>query len=178
MNILHLLFPQKRKSKLGSWNKKHVLQDYVPENLAILSDFESPPSPPWSYDNIMLSDEEFHKPPPELPHHLPVTIRDEPSTSTNSHQRLSPRPSHIELNHLYIHKTEGEPFVALRSTSKLQHKYVTTQLYKFLTRERWWWSNMHGFHLLCHRTCLLLSVDDNMFARLIKLFCRKWRNKI
>ncbi|KAK4279093.1 hypothetical protein QN277_016848 [Acacia crassicarpa] len=112
------------------------LQDYIPENLARSSDFESPPSPPWSYDNVMLHDEEFDKPPPELPSQMPVTVRDEPSSSTDSHQRLFPRPTHLELNHLYIHKTGGEPFVELRSTSRFQLKYVTTLLYKSLRRER------------------------------------------
>ncbi|XP_028805228.1 SNF1-related protein kinase regulatory subunit beta-2 isoform X3 [Neltuma alba] len=111
------------------------LQDYIPESHAKLPDFESPPSPPWSYDNILLNDEEFDKPPPELPPQMPVTVRDEPSSSTDIHQRF-PRPTHLELNHLYIHKTEGEPFVALRSTSRFQLKYVTTLLYRSLTRER------------------------------------------
>ncbi|XP_054796877.1 SNF1-related protein kinase regulatory subunit beta-2-like isoform X2 [Prosopis cineraria] len=110
------------------------LQDYIPENLAKLSGFESPPSPPWSYDNIFLNEEEFDKPPPELPPQMPVTVRDEPSSSTDSHQTFL-RPTHLELNHLYVHKTEGEPFVVLRSTSRFQLNYVTTLLYKSLRRE-------------------------------------------
>ncbi|KAF7833127.1 SNF1-related protein kinase regulatory subunit beta-2-like isoform X1 [Senna tora] len=110
------------------------LQDYIPEKVVKLSDFESPPSPPWSYDNIFLNDDEFGKAPPELPPQIPVTTRDEPSSSTDSHHTF-PRPTHLELNHLYIHKAEREPFVALRSTHRFQHKYVTMVLYKSLRRE-------------------------------------------
>ncbi|XP_020234315.1 SNF1-related protein kinase regulatory subunit beta-2 isoform X2 [Cajanus cajan] len=109
------------------------LQDYIPEILAKLSDFEDPPSPPSSYDNTYLNEEEFSKPPPELPPNLPVAIGHEPS-STNT--RLVPRPTHLELNHLYIHKTDRDQFVALRSTFKFQQKYITTELYKSLRRER------------------------------------------
>ncbi|XP_061344153.1 SNF1-related protein kinase regulatory subunit beta-2-like [Gastrolobium bilobum] len=107
------------------------LQDYIPETLERLSDFEDPSSPPSSYDNI-FNEDEFSKPPPELPPQLPVTIKHEPSSTSNS--RLVPRPTHLELNHLYIHKTDRDQFVALRSTHKFQHKYVTMVLYKTLRR--------------------------------------------
>ncbi|TKY57522.1 SNF1-related protein kinase regulatory subunit beta-2 [Spatholobus suberectus] len=110
------------------------LRDYIPEILANLSDFEDPPSPPSSYDNTYINEEEFSKPPPELPPQLPVTIRREASSTSGN--RLVPRPTHLELNHLYIHKTDRDQFVALRSTYKFQHKYITTELYKSLCRER------------------------------------------
>lgn len=106
------------------------LRDYAPEIHANLSDFEDPPSPPSSYDNTYLNEEEFNKPPPELPQQLPVTVRHEPSSTSGSR-----RPTHLELNHLYIHKTDGEQFVALRSTYKFQHKYITAELYKSLRRD-------------------------------------------
>ncbi|KAK7386069.1 hypothetical protein VNO78_32146 [Psophocarpus tetragonolobus] len=110
------------------------LQDYIPEILASLSDFEDPSSPPSSYDNTYLNEEEFSKPPPELPPQLPVAIGQEALSTSGS--RLVPRPTHLELNHLYIHKTDRDQFVALRSTYKFQHKYVTSDLYKSLRTER------------------------------------------
>ncbi|KAK7371812.1 hypothetical protein VNO80_05177 [Phaseolus coccineus] len=110
------------------------LQDYIPEIVANLSDFEDPPSPPSSYDNSYLNEEEFSKPPPELPPQLPLAMRHE--TSYTSGSRVVHRPTHLELNHLLIHKTENAQFVALRSTYKFQHKYITAELYKSLRRER------------------------------------------
>ncbi|XP_027331979.1 SNF1-related protein kinase regulatory subunit beta-2-like [Abrus precatorius] len=107
------------------------LQDYIPETLGRLSDFDDPPSPPSSYDNTFLNEDEFSKPPPELPPQLPVALEHEPSTSDT---RPVPRPT--QLNHLYIFKTDRGQFVALRSTHKFQHKYVTMVLYKSLRRER------------------------------------------
>lgn len=124
-------FVSVKYSRLASWLIIY-LQDYIPETLARLSDFEDPPSPPSSYDNILLDEDEFSKPPPELPPQLPVTTRDEPSTSNTS---LFPRPTHLELNHLYIHKPDRDQFVALRSTHKFQYKYVTMVLYKSLRKE-------------------------------------------
>ncbi|KAJ1415597.1 Immunoglobulin-like fold [Sesbania bispinosa] len=106
------------------------LQDYVPETQ--LSDFEDPPSPPSSYDNQFLNEDEFSKPPPEIPPQLPLTIRHEPPPSSNALLSFT----HLELNHLYIHRTDGEQFVALRSTYRFQHKYVKTIVYKSLPRER------------------------------------------
>ncbi|KAK7258320.1 hypothetical protein RIF29_23893 [Crotalaria pallida] len=108
------------------------LQDYIPETLGRLSDFEDPPSPPSSYDNIFLDEGEFSKPPPELPPQRPVTIREDNSTSNGP---LFPRPTHLELNHLYIQKADRGRFVALRSTHRFQHKYVTMVLYKSLPME-------------------------------------------
>ncbi|RYR00819.1 hypothetical protein HN873_057792 [Arachis hypogaea] len=108
------------------------LQDYIPETAARLGDAQDPPSPPWTYDNMLLNDDEFGRPPPELPPQLPLTTRDDPSSSST----VLPRPSHLELNHLYIHKTDGGDFAALRSTEKFGQKYVSMVLYKSLPRER------------------------------------------
>lgn len=129
---------------------KPFLQDYIPEIVANFSDFEDPPSPPSSYDNTYLNEEEFSKPPPELPPQLPVAIRHEASSSASG-SRFVPRPTHLELNHLYIHKTDRGQFVALRSTYKFQHKYITTELYKSLRRERWWSIKI----FVCYWTCLV-----------------------
>ncbi|KAI4308527.1 hypothetical protein L6164_031588 [Bauhinia variegata] len=111
------------------------LQDYIPEKLARLSDFEPPPSPPSSYDNVFLSEDEFSRPPPELPPQLPVTIIEDPSSSIDGHQAF-PKSNHLELSHLYINKSDGNEFVQLRSTQRFEHKYITMVLYKPLNRER------------------------------------------
>ncbi|KAL4275044.1 hypothetical protein HN51_057930 [Arachis hypogaea] len=110
------------------------LRDFIPEMVATLGDTECPPSPPWSYDNMPFNDKEFDKPPPKLPRKLPLITSDDPSYSST----ILPRPSHVELNHLYIHKTHGPggEFRALRSTQKFGHKYVSMVLYKSLPRER------------------------------------------
>ncbi|MED6106291.1 hypothetical protein PIB30_003702 [Stylosanthes scabra] len=100
------------------------------DSVARLGDAQDPPSPPWTYDNMPINDDEFGRPPPELPPQLPVTTRDDPSSSS----AVLPRPSHLELNHLYIHKTHGGEFAALRSTEKFGHKYVSMVLYKSLLR--------------------------------------------
>ncbi|CAL0315952.1 unnamed protein product [Lupinus luteus] len=105
------------------------LQDYVPETVGRLSDLEDPPSPPSSYNNIFLDEGELSKPPPELPPQLPVTIREEPCTSNNPFSHRP--PTHAQLNHLYIHKTDTHQCVALRSSYRFQHKYVSMMKHAF-----------------------------------------------
>ena len=112
------------------------MQEYIPEARVRLSDFEPPPSPPSSYDNVFLNEDEFSKPPPELPPQLQVTIKEEPSSSNDPHPAIL-RHTHIELNHLYIHKNDNNSFVALRSTHRFREKLVTIVLYKPPRRERW-----------------------------------------
>ncbi|KAJ6802797.1 SNF1-related protein kinase regulatory subunit beta-1 [Iris pallida] len=50
-------------------------QENVPENLASIKEFESPPSPVSSYSNTFLEEEEYAKEPPAIPpqQHLTVT---------------------------------------------------------------------------------------------------------
>ncbi|XP_027187966.1 SNF1-related protein kinase regulatory subunit beta-2-like isoform X2 [Cicer arietinum] len=105
------------------------LQDYIP---VARSDTEEPSSPPSSYDNILLNEDEFNRPPPELPPQLPMSIRQEEASTSNSDQVATNMITHLELNHLYMHRSEGDQFVALRSTNRFQHKYITTVLYKSL----------------------------------------------
>lgn len=107
------------------------LQDYIPQRL---QKSEDPQSPPSSYDNIFLNEDEFNKPPPELPPQIPVTITQEEASTSNIDQ--VPSSTHVDLNHLYINKSDGDQFVTLRSTHRFQHKFVTTVLYKSLQRER------------------------------------------
>ncbi|CAJ2633551.1 unnamed protein product [Trifolium pratense] len=102
------------------------LQDYIPQRAE--NEVADPPSPVSSYDNIY--EIESNKPPPELPPQIPVTLTEEASTSNTGRVPSFP---HTQLNHLY--KSDGDQFVALRSTQRFQQKFVTTVLYKSLHRE-------------------------------------------
>uniref|UniRef100_A0A6N2MBI1 Association with the SNF1 complex (ASC) domain-containing protein n=1 Tax=Salix viminalis TaxID=40686 RepID=A0A6N2MBI1_SALVM len=104
------------------------LQEYVPEALESLSEFESSPSPDSSYNNESLKDNDFGKLPPDIPPQLQLTPLSEQSSATDSYQ-LQRRPRHAVLNHLYIQNNRGEP-VALGSTNRFLQKYVTVVLYK------------------------------------------------
>ncbi|KAL5540250.1 hypothetical protein UlMin_044490 [Ulmus minor] len=99
-----------------------------------LSEFHSPPSPPSSYDNKCLSEDDFSKPPPETPPQLQSTILNEPTSSSYDGHQALPKPQRTELNHLYIQNQNGGQFVALGSTRRFRHKYVTMVLYKPLRR--------------------------------------------
>lgn len=110
-----------------------VLQEYVSELPENLSEFESPPSPPSSYNNKYLNEDDFSKPPPETPPQLQSTILNEPSSFSNDAQQPKPRCS--ELNHLYIQTHIGGQYMALGSTHRFRQKYVTMVLYKPLRRK-------------------------------------------
>lgn len=110
-----------------------VLQEYVSELPENLSEFESPPSPPSSYDNKYLNEDDFSKPPPETPPQLQSTILNEPSSSSYDAQQSKPQSS--ELNHLYIQTHIGGQYMALGSTHRFRQKYVTMVLYKPLRRK-------------------------------------------
>lgn len=132
---------------------QYNVQEYVPEALESLSEFESSPSPDSSYDNESLKDNDFGKLPPGIPPQLQLTPLSEQSSATDSYQ-LQRRPRHAVLNHLYIQNNRGEP-VALGSTNRFLQKYVTVVLYKPTRR----WSHTvffkHldarvGFYLMYH----------------------------
>ncbi|XP_022759848.1 SNF1-related protein kinase regulatory subunit beta-2-like [Durio zibethinus] len=109
------------------------LQEFVPEAPESLSEFESPPSPISSYDNQSLNDDDFSKPPPELPPQLRTKLLDEQSFVIRSHG-FSRRPSHTLLNHLYRQDGDDGQSVALCTTHRFLQKYVTVVLYKSLHR--------------------------------------------
>ncbi|EEF32157.1 snf1-kinase beta subunit, plants, putative [Ricinus communis] len=103
------------------------VQDDVPEAPESLSEFEAPPSPITSYDNESLDDTDFSKQPPDIPPQLQLTMLNDRSAA-ESHPTL-PRPRHAVLNHLYIQNNRGQP-VALGTSHRFLHKYVTVVLYK------------------------------------------------
>ncbi|CAK7349131.1 unnamed protein product [Dovyalis caffra] len=113
-----------------SGNAYNILdvQEYVPEALESMSEFESPPSPVSSYNNESLNDTDFGKLPPDIPPQLQVTPLSEQSSAANGYQSQQ-RPRNSVLNHLYIQNNHGEP-VALSSTNRFLQKYVTVVLYK------------------------------------------------
>ncbi|OIW04291.1 hypothetical protein TanjilG_00851 [Lupinus angustifolius] len=120
-------FPSAYVISCHAYNNILDLQVYVQETLGRLSDLEDPPSPPSSYNNIFLDEGELSKPPPDLPPQLPLTIREDPSTASNNPFSHRP-PTHVELNHLYIHKTYTDQCVALQSSYRFQNNYVTMVL--------------------------------------------------
>ncbi|CAN1148304.1 SNF1-related protein kinase regulatory subunit beta-2 [Linum perenne] len=73
--------------------------------------------------------EDPSKPPPEIPPQLQLALLHERFSTVDGQQSL-PRPIHAILNHLYIQNGQGQPVVALGSTHRFLHKYVTVVLYK------------------------------------------------
>ncbi|CAN0927204.1 SNF1-related protein kinase regulatory subunit beta-2 [Linum grandiflorum] len=105
------------------------VQDNVPEARESLSEFETPSSPSSSYGIEPLNMEDLSKPPPEIPPQLQLTLLHERFSTVDGQQSL-PRPVHAVLNHLYLQNGHGQPVVALGSTHRFLHKYVTVVLYK------------------------------------------------
>lgn len=115
--------------EIATWGL-FVMQEYDSELPESLSEFRSPPSPPSSYDNKCLNEDDFSRPPPETPAQLQSTILNNESSSSYDGQQ----PQHSELNHLYIQNHFEGQFVALGSTRRFRQKYVTMVLYKPLRR--------------------------------------------
>lgn len=108
------------------------VNDYVPENLESVAEFEAPPSPNSSYAQTLLGDEDFAKEPVAVPPQLHLTVLG----SENSEETPpSTKPQHVVLNHLFIEKGwASQSVVALGLTHRFQSKYVTVVLYKPLKR--------------------------------------------
>lgn len=102
------------------------VHEYVPENLESVSEFESPPSPSWSYSHPFPSDEDLSKEPPGVPPQLHLTV-----LGMQNPEDAPAKPQHAVLNHLFIEKGSGlQSLVALGLTHRFQSKYVTVVLYK------------------------------------------------
>lgn len=109
------------------------MQDYVPENLDSVAEFEAPPSPDSSYSQAFPAEEDFAKEPVVVPQQLHLTVlgAENPEEEASS----SPKPQHVVLNHLFIEKGwASQSVVALGLTHRFQSKYVTVVLYKPLKR--------------------------------------------
>ncbi|KAJ8748628.1 hypothetical protein K2173_007618 [Erythroxylum novogranatense] len=112
------------------------VQEHVPELQDSLAEFQPPSSPLSSYNNEPLTDDDFSKPPPDMPTQLQF-ISPQLQLTTSHESPATPR--HETLNHLYIHKTDDSNRsssssdhspVALASTYRFLQKYVTVVLYK------------------------------------------------
>lgn len=103
------------------------VNDYVPENLESVSEFEPPPSPDSSYSRPFPADEDFAKEPPAVPPQLHITVLGSEEATT--------KPQHVVLNHLFIEKGwASQSLVALGLTHRFQSKYTTVVLYKPMKR--------------------------------------------
>lgn len=107
------------------------LQDYVPENLDSVAEFEAPSSPESSYSQVFPGDEDFAKDPMLVPPQLQSTVLG----SENNKETAYAKPQHVVLNHLFMEKGQSsQSVVALGLTHRFQSKYVTVVLYKPLKR--------------------------------------------
>ncbi|KAG6411379.1 hypothetical protein SASPL_129460 [Salvia splendens] len=103
------------------------VNDYVPENLDSVAEFEAPLSPESSYGQDFPGDEDFAKDPLMVPPQLSSSVL---SSETNKDSSAS-RPQHVVLNHLFMEKERSaQSVVALGLTHRFQSKYVTVVLYK------------------------------------------------
>ncbi|KAK9836114.1 hypothetical protein WJX81_002381 [Elliptochloris bilobata] len=108
-------------------NVNNVLevQEYVPENLASLSSFDPPPSPPESYNMPLPTPEDYAKEPPAMPPHLQLTLLNVPPALDAT--ASLPRPQHVILNHLYCQRNaRGISATVVGATHRYKSKYVTT----------------------------------------------------
>ncbi|XP_078436556.1 5'-AMP-activated protein kinase beta-2 subunit protein [Wolffia australiana] len=110
------------------------VDDYVPENLDTVADFEAPPSPVSSYGRPFPVDEDFAKEPALVPPQLHLTVLGEAAVLPAAPAAVE-KPQHVVLNHLYIEKGwTAQSLVALGLTHRFKSKYVTVVLYKPLRR--------------------------------------------
>ncbi|XP_022989444.1 SNF1-related protein kinase regulatory subunit beta-2-like isoform X2 [Cucurbita maxima] len=109
------------------------LPGYVSGLPESMFEFETPPSPPSSYDNQYFNEDDFGRPPPELPPQLQGTILNDPSSSVDG-RPLPVTPRNTELNHLYLQSNVQDQFLALGSSHRIHEKYYTMFLFKPLSR--------------------------------------------
>ncbi|XVE59111.1 hypothetical protein DITRI_Ditri05aG0019100 [Diplodiscus trichospermus] len=107
------------------------VNDYVPENLDSVTEFEAPGSPISSYGQAFPTEEDFAKEPVVVPSQLHLTVLG----TDNQDGAPSAKPQHVVLNHLFIEKGwASQSVVALGLTHRFESKYVTVVLYKPLKR--------------------------------------------
>ncbi|KAG1668826.1 hypothetical protein FOA52_004920 [Chlamydomonas sp. UWO 241] len=114
--------------EMGNVNNVIEVHEYVPENLAGLSGFELPPSPPSSYNNAPPVAEDYAKEPPMMPPHLQLTLLNVPPALDA--QAVLPRPQHVILSHLYCQRGQNVNALVVGTTSRYKSKYITTVMYK------------------------------------------------
>ncbi|KAM7254114.1 hypothetical protein ACFE04_031796 [Oxalis oulophora] len=109
------------------------VDDYVPENLDSVAEFEAPPSPESSYSQSFPTEDDFAKEPAPLPpqFHLAAVGKEDINEASPPS-----KPRHVMINHLYMEKgCESPSVVAVGLTHRFQSKYVTAVLYKPLHKQ-------------------------------------------
>lgn len=107
------------------------VNDYVPENLDSVAEFDAPPSPESSYGQVFPGDDDFTKDPMLVPPQLQSSVLG----SESSNETTPSKPQHVVLNHIFMEKGwASQSVVALGLTHRFQSKYVTVVLYKPLKR--------------------------------------------
>ncbi|XP_020585477.1 SNF1-related protein kinase regulatory subunit beta-1 isoform X2 [Phalaenopsis equestris] len=115
---------------MNNFNNVIDVDDYVPDDLQSVSEFEPPPSPDSSYSRPFPTDEDFAKEPPAVPPHLHLTVLE-----THKPDETFIKPRHVVLNHLFIEKGwASQSLIPLGYTHRFQSKYVTVVLYKSSNR--------------------------------------------
>ncbi|CAN6443295.1 unnamed protein product [Victoria cruziana] len=110
----------------GCVNNLLEVQDYVPESIGNVKEFEAPPSPDSSYNKPLEVVEDYSKEPPSEPPHLELTV-----LGMQEVPEVPLRPHHVILNHLFIEKdVETQSLLALGLTHRFREKYVNVVLYK------------------------------------------------
>ena len=100
------------------------LQDYVPDNLESVAEFDAPMSPDSSYNDPVPEPDDFTKEPPTVPSQLHMAV-------LNVASEALPRPQHVVLKHLFVEKEQANCSVlVLSATNRFRSKYVTNLLYK------------------------------------------------
>lgn len=111
------------------------VNDYVPENLNSVAEFEVPPSPESSYSQAFPTEEDFAKEPVLVPSQLHLAVLGMENSSEASSSSSASKPRHVVLNHLFIEKGwPSQSVVAMGLTHRFQSKYVTVVLYKPLKK--------------------------------------------
>ncbi|KAK4778599.1 hypothetical protein SAY86_006127 [Trapa natans] len=105
------------------------LKECAAENRESISDLELPPSPDGTYSSNSLIEEDFSKPPPDLPPQLHRTPLNEMGFGDSYHRELSKPPLPV-LNHLYVKNWDLGETVTFGSTHRFLEKCVTVILYK------------------------------------------------
>ncbi|GKV08273.1 hypothetical protein SLEP1_g19930 [Rubroshorea leprosula] len=123
------LVPQVQTLDGGGWFWQK--EDYVPEILDSVAEFEVPSSPESTYSWALPTEEDYAKEPHMVPPQLHLTVLD----MDNQDEASPSKPQHIVLNHLFIEKGWAtQSVVSLGLTHRFQSKYVTVVLYKPLKR--------------------------------------------
>ncbi|XP_031501061.1 SNF1-related protein kinase regulatory subunit beta-1-like isoform X2 [Nymphaea colorata] len=111
---------------MGCVNNLLEVQEYVPESIGNVKEFEAPPSPDSSYNRPFQVVEDYTKEPPLEPPHIEVTV-----LGMQEAPGVPLRPHHVILNHLFIEKdVDTQSLVAFGLTHRFREKYVNVVLYK------------------------------------------------